>query len=239
MLLAKPLKTLWEEELMNALCDADWKIGTLRQNNHVLQAQVVLQDLYVGMACAKLQSQEEEKKSKGKSKKLNADGLLKLLDRNEFCQRVVKDNEWWKLEEAEKVQEQAAQGVAGEVKKKLEEEEAHKLCNNEATDAWQEAVKLWEIEQDREKEACQRPRWKKLNKPKAEHKSPRLGQRRAHLNKLLQMMLKMTNPLNLAGRAMMTLRVVRTMMRNDLISDCHFGTSHLMWQVYWGDKSQW
>ena len=63
---------------------------------------------------------------------------------------------------------------------------------------------------------------------KRSHKSPRLGQRRAHLNKLLQMRPKMTNPLNLAGRATTTLRAVRTKMRNDLISDRHFGVSHLM-----------
>ena len=119
----------------------------------MLQAQAVLQDLYVGMVRTKLQSQEE-KKSKGKSKKFNADSLPKLLDGDEFYQRVVKANERRKLEEAEKVPKQAAQGAAAEVKKKWEEEEeARKLRNNEATDAWQEAVKLWEIEWDRAKEA--------------------------------------------------------------------------------------
>ncbi|GLB44089.1 hypothetical protein LshimejAT787_1600190 [Lyophyllum shimeji] len=146
---------------MNALCDAERKIGTLKENNRVLQAQAVLQDLYVGTVRAELQSQEE-KKSKSKSKKLNADSLPKLLDGDEFYQRVVEDSERRKLEEAEKVRKQAAWGAAAELKKKWEEEEeACKLRNNEAMDAWQEAVKLWEIEQDWAKEAHQRPRWKK------------------------------------------------------------------------------
>ena len=158
---------------MNALHDADQRIGTLKENNCVLQAQVVLQDLYVGTVHAELQSQEE-KKSKGKSKKLNVDGLPKLLDGDKFYQRVVEDNERRKLEEAEKVRKQAAWGAAAEVKKKWEEEEeARKLCNNEATDAWQEAVKLWEIERDRAKEARQRPRWKKPGKPKVEPQKPK------------------------------------------------------------------
>ena len=173
MLLAGPPKTVREEELMNALHDADQRIGTLKEDNCVLQAQVVLQDLYVGMVHTELQSQEE-KKSKGKSKKLNADSLPKLLDGDNFYQRVVEDNEQWKLEEAEKVQKQAVWCAAAEVKKKWEEEEeACKLCNNEAKDAWQEAAKLWEIEQDRAKEACQRPRWKKLGKLKAEPQKPK------------------------------------------------------------------
>ena len=77
---------------MNGLRDADQRIGTLKENNCVLQAQVVLQDLYVGMVHAELQLQEE-KKSKGKSKKLNADGLPKLLEGDQFYQRVVEDNE--------------------------------------------------------------------------------------------------------------------------------------------------
>lgn len=173
MLLAGPPKTLREEELMNALRDAERRIGTLKQNNRVLQAQAVLQDLYVGTVRAELQSQEE-KKSKGKSRKLNADGLPKLLDGDEFYQRVVEDNERRKLEEAEKVRKQAARGAAVGMKKKWEEEEeARKLRNNEATAAWQEAVKQWEIERDRAKEARERPRWKKPSKPKAEPQKPK------------------------------------------------------------------
>lgn len=126
---------------MNALRDVERRIGTLKQNNRMLQAQAVLQDLYVGTVRAELQSQEE-KKSKGKSRKLNADGLPKLLDGDEFYQRVVEDNERRKLEEAEKVRKQAARGAAVGMKKKWEEEEeARKLHNNEATAAWQEAVK--------------------------------------------------------------------------------------------------
>ena len=78
------------------------------------------------------------------------------------------------MEEAEKVWKQAAWGAAAEVKKKWEEEEeACKWHNNEATDAWQEAVKLWEIKSDRAKEARQRPRWKKLGQLKAEPQKPK------------------------------------------------------------------
>jgi len=173
MLLAGLPKTLREEELMNALHDAERRIGTLMQNNQVLQAQAVLQDLYVGMVCAELQSQEE-KKSKGKSRKLNADGLPKLLDGDEFYQRVVEDNERQKLEEAEKVRKQAVWGAVAGMKKKWEdEEEACKLHNNKATAAWQEAVKQWEIERDRAKEAHKRPSWKKPSKPKAEPQKPK------------------------------------------------------------------
>ncbi|KAF5377981.1 hypothetical protein D9615_006719 [Tricholomella constricta] len=172
-LLQEPPRTLREEQLMNALRDAEIKNHTLKENNRVLQAQAVLQDLYVGSVRAELQAQEE-KKSKKKSRKLNADGLPKLLDCDEFFQRVVDDDERRKLDEAEKVRKRAARGAATESRKKwIEEDEKRKQRNNDMMQEWEKAVKEWETERERAKTLHQRPRWNKPPRPKAEPAKPK------------------------------------------------------------------
>ncbi|KAF8158592.1 hypothetical protein B0H34DRAFT_633891, partial [Crassisporium funariophilum] len=133
-----------KEQLMNALRDAEMRNHTLKENNWVLQAQAVLQDLYVGSVRAELQAQED-KKGKKKLRKLNADGLPKLLDGDKFFQRVVDNDKRRKLEEADKVRKRAACGAVTELQKKwTEEDDKQKQCNNEMMQKWEKAVKEWE-----------------------------------------------------------------------------------------------
>lgn len=166
-------RTYREEQLMDALHEAEKRIDTLKENNRVLQAQTVLQGLYVGGVRSELQAQED-KKGKGRSKKLNADGCPKLMDMDEFYVRVVEDDERRKLEAEEKARKRAIREEATELRKKWEEEEeARKVRNSRAIAAWQTAVKEWEIERSRAKEARQRPNWTKPVKPKTEPPKPK------------------------------------------------------------------
>ncbi|KAF5378494.1 hypothetical protein D9615_007116 [Tricholomella constricta] len=168
VLLAAPPSTIREEQLMNALRDAEKRIEILKDNNRILQAQTVMQHTYVGTVRAELQVREE-KGNKKKSRKLNADGLPKLLSGDIFFEKVVEDDERREQEKADKAERQVVRGETSELRRKWAEEDvARKLRNAQMVEAWKKKVKEWEIERDRAKEAQQRPKWTKPTKPKAE-----------------------------------------------------------------------
>ena len=129
-----------------------------------MQANVVLQDLYVKRAHEHLQEHEERKKNKKRSKKLMGDGLPKLLDSDNFFSRVTEHHEAVQREvqhHADRQAQQEEQAAAIVEWKKTETD--RKARNDETRLAYQSAIKAWEQERDLAKAERRKSRW---NKPK-------------------------------------------------------------------------
>ncbi|SJL14293.1 uncharacterized protein ARMOST_17749 [Armillaria ostoyae] len=113
-----------------------------------MQATVVLQDRYIDWAQGHLQEAEEAKKNK-KSTRLMGDGLAKLLDGNEFFDRVT---EWETQREkvtndkAKKKSSREMHSIALQRWKHLKEQ--RKGRNKEKREKHEETVKAWEHDRD-------------------------------------------------------------------------------------------
>jgi hypothetical protein len=130
-----------------------------------LQAQTVLQDMYVSKVRRQLETQEEKKGKK--AGKVNMDGKAKLLTQDDIFASV---------QEYEKARDDAAMA---ETRKKVSREsykgavtiwrvrdDDRKSANRALKQAWEKEVQLWEIERDSAKSDRRKPRWTKPKMPK-------------------------------------------------------------------------
>jgi hypothetical protein len=89
-LLEKPIHTVHEQELQDALREADARDAAMKERLVGMQAGVVLANIYASQVQGQLQAAEERKGKKGK-KRLIGDGKAKFFSGEEFYALCVED----------------------------------------------------------------------------------------------------------------------------------------------------
>ena len=160
-LLNRSPETEHERRLQEALLETEeW--DTHRKHAMVgMQANVILQDLYVKRTQEHLQEHEERKKKK-KSKKLMGDSLPKLLDSNVFYTQVSEHHEDAKKKLKAKSDRQGQRGEqAAAIAEWKRTEKERKTLNEETRLAHQNAMRAWEQERNLAKAKRCKVRWTK------------------------------------------------------------------------------
>ena len=154
----KPI-TEYKAQLQEVLC-AKNKVITLQKQMMVgMQAQTVLQSMYLKGIRGQLQAQEEKKSKKQKTGKINMDGHVKILTQDSIIEGV---KEWQDHED--KVVEETA------LRKKVKEqynavmnvwkvqELDRKKQNVQIKGGWEDEVRRWSVEQNDAKHNRHKPR---------------------------------------------------------------------------------
>ncbi|KAF5375698.1 hypothetical protein D9615_009380 [Tricholomella constricta] len=147
-----------ERELQEALKEAEERDERRKHAMISMQATTILHSLYVKKMKVHLEEHEQRKEQKTKKNRIFGDGLAKVLDADEFYNKVVQ------LEEAaEKAQEEK------EERRKRRETHSEALAewkrqdkvrverNNERRKTHQEDVEVWQREADQAKAERRRP----------------------------------------------------------------------------------
>ncbi len=172
-LLERAPKTEEEAELQAALRESEERDNARKNLIVGMQATVVLQDRYVDRAQGHLQEAEEAKKNK-KSTRPMGDGLAKLLDGDEFFDRVTEwETQWEKItnDKAKKKSSREMHSIALQRWKRLEEQ--RKGRNKEKREKHEETVKAWEHDRDLAKVEKRRLTQRKPKAPAYEKPTPR------------------------------------------------------------------
>lgn len=169
MLLNVEPSTEHEAKLQEALRTSN-KILTLQNQAMVgMQAQTVLQSMYLEGVQGQLQAQEDKKTKKRKTGKINMNGRAKILTQDDIIAGV---KEW--QDGQDKAVEEAA------LKKKAKEqynlvmdvwkvqEMDRKECKAKLKGRWEDKVKEWGIERNNAKCDHRKPRWIKPKMPPME-----------------------------------------------------------------------
>ncbi|KAI0056687.1 hypothetical protein BV25DRAFT_1775645, partial [Artomyces pyxidatus] len=136
--------TEFEQQLQDALHDANTRDGLRKKSMVGMQATVVLQGIYVKQSQRQLQAQEDKRMKKGK-KRILSDGLPKLLTSDVFfsqveeheaaAEKAVADKEARRVERADHVEAILVWKA---------EEKARKARVTAQRDKFHKAVKAWE-----------------------------------------------------------------------------------------------
>jgi hypothetical protein len=158
-----------EAKLQDALRASDAIVEAQKMVIGGMQAQTVLQSMYLDGVRGQLQAQEVKKSKKRKTGKINMDGHAKILTQDDIVEGV---REW------QDEQDKAVEKAAG--KKKAKEkytiamdiwkvrEMDRKARNAALKDGWDEDVKKWTVERDNAKYDRRKPRWTKPKMPMME-----------------------------------------------------------------------
>jgi hypothetical protein len=169
MLLDVEPSTEHEAKLQKALRTSNKILALQNQAMVGMQAQTVLQSMYLEGVQGQLQAQEDKKMKKRKTGKINMDGRAKILTQDDIIASV---KEW--QDGQDKAVEEAA------LKKKAKEqynltmdvwkvwEMDRKERNAELKGRWEDEVKEWGIERDNAKCDHRKPRWMKPKMPPME-----------------------------------------------------------------------
>jgi hypothetical protein len=169
ILLDKKPSTEHEAMLQGALHASDTVVMTQKHIIAGMQAQTVLQAMYLEGVRGQLQGQEEKKEKKRKTGKINMNGRAKILTQDDVMEGV---REW------QNSQDKAIEGAA--VKKKVKEhysaavdvwkvrEMDRKDRNGKLKSGWEADVKKWTVERDDAKNDRREPRWTKPKMPMLE-----------------------------------------------------------------------
>lgn len=162
---AKP-STEYEAQLQEALCARDKVITLQKQMMIGMQAQTVLQSMYLEGVRGQLQAQEEKKSKKRKTGKINMDGRAKILTQDNIIEGVKE----WQDHEDKVVEEVASRKKAKEqynaamnIWKVRELDRKEK--NAQIKGGWEEEVRRWGIERDKAKHERRKPGWTKPKMP--------------------------------------------------------------------------
>ena len=161
--------TEYEAQLQEVL-RAKNKVITLQKQMMVgMQAQTVLQSMYLEGIRGQLQAQEEKKSKKQKTGKINMDGRAKILTQDSIIEGVKE----WQDHEDKVVEETAS-------RKKVKEqynaamniwkvrELDWKEQNVQIKGGWEDEVRRWGVERDDAKHNRHKPRWTKSKMPSME-----------------------------------------------------------------------
>jgi hypothetical protein len=174
MLLDIEPSTEHEAKLQEALRTSNNIVTLQKRVMAGMQAQTVLQSMYLEGVQGQLQAQEDKKMKKRKTGKIKMDGRAKILTQDDIIEGV---REW------QDGQDKAVEDAAS--KKKAKEQYNHamdiwkvremdrKECNAELKGKWEEKVREWGVERDRAKSDRRKPGWTKPKMPpmeKALHK---------------------------------------------------------------------
>jgi len=138
-----------------------------------MQAQTVLQSMYLEGVRGQLQAQEEKKFKKRKTEKINMDGRAKILMQDVIIEGVKEwqDGQDKAIEDAAlKKQAKEQYNVATDLWKVRELD--RKERNAQLKGGWEDEVKRWSVERDNAKYDHRKPRWTKPKMPPME-KAPR------------------------------------------------------------------
>jgi hypothetical protein len=131
-----------------------------------MQAQTVLQAMYLEGVRGQLQDQEEKKYKKKKTGKINMDGRAKILTQEDIVEGVRE----WQDSQDKAVEDAAAKkkakdqySAAMEVWKVREMD--RKDQNGKLKSDWEAEVKMWCIEREAAKSERRKPQWTKPKLP--------------------------------------------------------------------------
>lgn len=169
MLLDVEPSTEHEAKLQEALRASNKILALQNQMMVGMQAQTVLQSMYLEGVQGQLQAQEDKKTKKRKTGKINMDGRAKILTQDDIIEGVKEwqDGQDKAIEEAaskKKAKEQY--NLAMDVWKVREMD--RKEHNAELKSKWEEEVRKWCIERDDAKRDHRKPRWMKPKMPPME-----------------------------------------------------------------------
>jgi hypothetical protein len=174
MLLEFEPNTEHEAKLQEALRASNRVLTLQNQVMAGMQAQTVLQSMYLEGVQGQLQAQENKKTKKRKTGKINMDGRAKILTQDDIIAGVKE----WQDGQDKAVEEAASKKRAKEQYNTAMDiwkvrEMDRKQCNAELKGRWDDEVREWGIERDSAKCDRRKPRWTKPKMPpmeKALHK---------------------------------------------------------------------
>jgi hypothetical protein len=162
-------RTMHEGQLQAALQASNDVITLQKQVMAGMQAQTVLQSMYLEGVQGQLQAQEEKKLKKRKTGKINMDGRAKILTQDDIIDGV---KEW------QDCQDKAVEDAASKKKAREQysmaidawklQELSRKERNGQLKGGWEEEVKRWIVERDRAKLDHRKPGWTKPKMPPME-----------------------------------------------------------------------
>ncbi len=164
----------FEAQLQAALHTSNMVVAMQKQVMAGMQAQTVLQSMYLEGVQGQLQAQEEKKIKKRKTGKINMDGWAKILTQDNIIEGMKEwqDGQDKAVEEAtskKKAKEQY--NLAMDVWKVREMD--RKERNAKLKGGWEDDMRKWGIERDSAKQEHCKPKWTKPKMPpleKAIHK---------------------------------------------------------------------
>jgi hypothetical protein len=155
-----------EAQLQDALQASNMIVKAQKSTITVMQAQSVLQSIYLEGVRGTMQAQEEKKSKKRKTGNIKMDGQCKILSQADIIEGV---KEWH--DDHEKVAEEVAAKKKGKEKYssamyiwKVREMD-RKARNTLLKGGWEKDMKKWTIEQDNTKHDHHKPRWTKPKMP--------------------------------------------------------------------------
>ncbi|KAH9173140.1 hypothetical protein EDB89DRAFT_1850569 [Lactarius sanguifluus] len=166
----------FEAQLQAALHTSNRVVAMQKQVMVGMQAQTVLQSMYLEGVRGQLQAQEEKKIKKRKTGKINMDGRAKILTQDDIIEGVKEwqDGQDKAVEEAaskKKAREHWQYNLAMDVWKVREMDQKER--NAKLKGGWEDDVRKWGIERDSAKQEHRKPKWTKPKMPpleKAIHK---------------------------------------------------------------------
>jgi hypothetical protein len=165
--------TMREQELRDALQEAEQRDAVQKHIMVGMQATVLLQGMYVAQTQQHLQEHEQRKQKKVR-KRVFGDGMPKLLDGDEFFARVTEHEAEIERGALDKEERRAQREGHAESLVTWKTQERERIARNKAIhDAHQHAVKAWEEEHDAAKLECQQARWTKPKQGPLEKPIPR------------------------------------------------------------------
>ncbi|KAJ8474688.1 hypothetical protein ONZ51_g7033 [Trametes cubensis] len=171
-LLDRTPSTILEEELQKALDESEHRDLSRKRSLMEMQAATVLQGLYVNRVQEKLQAKEE--KGTRKKRKLLTDGLPRLLDGDEFFQKVTEHEAVLQREKAEKDARKAERDrYAAAIDEWTKQEQQRKERVAEKRRQYRAAIEEWEREKGRAKQEGRRAGWGKPKLGKIEPQLPK------------------------------------------------------------------
>ncbi|THU84613.1 hypothetical protein K435DRAFT_687176 [Dendrothele bispora CBS 962.96] len=178
-LLQTPIHTAHEANLRDALLESRARDETRKEAMVMMQAGVVLSNMYTSQVQKQLQA-HEQKKSKGKTRLLG-DGKAQLLSGDSFFNLVVEDEEKRKEEAAQKEKKKESRmAYAEELQRWEAENEGIKARNAEKKKRFDEAETAWQVEKalaktEKRRPKWNRPQWRKDYQPEKLRPRPKLA----------------------------------------------------------------
>ncbi|KAJ7236010.1 hypothetical protein C8J57DRAFT_1088474 [Mycena rebaudengoi] len=160
-LLDRPVVSTREQELVDALREADHRDAQRKRSMIDMQAGVVLSTMYTNRSQAQLQAQEV-RKSRKKGKRKMGDGKAKYFTGEEFFQLAVEDERKKAEEVAEKEQRKTSREAhATELELWKKKNDRIRARNEEKRATFAADTAAWEEERDAAKLEKRKRRWEK------------------------------------------------------------------------------
>jgi hypothetical protein len=161
--------TVLEAQLQEALCTRNTTMEAQKEVMAEMQAQTVLQSMYLEGVRGQLQTQQGTKSKRRKTSQIKMDGRCKVLTQADIIGGVKEweDDQEKAVEEAtvrKKAKEKYAAAMDIWKVRKMDRKERNALLK----DGWDKDVKKWAVEQGNAKYDRCKPRWTKPKMPTME-----------------------------------------------------------------------